>query len=129
MARLQLLLTEKRELIDGPSSKVIDYALRKIFAGKETWATLSLSPYYYVTTSGSIEKGFDLECEMSSPDLHYKVKGERLDIDALVRVFQSFAGQDDSWFDDFKWDGVRLTDINYKRTPKHIIFKPNLFAR
>lgn len=129
MARLQLLLTEKREMIDGPSCKVIDHALRKIFSKKESWATLSLGPYYYVTASGNLENGFDLECEMSSPDLHYKVKGERLNIDTLVRVFQSFARQEDTWFDQFKWDGVRLNDINYKRTPKHIIFKPNIFAR
>ena len=127
MARLQLLLGDDRSIIHSPSSGVIDTALRTLFSRTESWATLSRGPYDFVTTEGSQEKGLSLEYEMGSADMHNRVKG-RLDIDTVIRVFQAYARQEDSWFTDFDWEVVRLNDIDYKRTPQHIVIKPNLLS-
>jgi hypothetical protein len=119
MARLQLLLTDERKKINGPSCGIIDKALRALFSKFDSWATLSRGPYDFVTAEGSQENGLTLECEMGSDDAHYRAK-KRLDIDAVIRVFQSYARQEEaSWFSDFNWERVNLKDIDRKRAPEN----------
>jgi len=128
MARLQLLLTDDRSIVHDPSIGDIDTALRTLFSKTESWATISRGPYDYVTTKGSEEKGFFLECEMGSLDIHYRAKN-KVDIDAVIRVFQGYARQEEeSWFSDFEWETVRLNDIDYKRMPKSFQIEPNLLS-
>lgn len=128
MAQLELLLTDERKIIHGPSCSDINTALRALFSKNDSWATLSDGPFNFVSAKGSQKKGLTLKYEMGSADMHYRVKEKNLDINTIIHVFQAFAKYDDSWFNKFKWERVRLNDIDNKRLPEYIVVKPNMLS-
>jgi len=124
MSPLQLLLTDERKIIHGPSCDVINTALLALFSQRDSWATLSRGSHDFVTAQGSEQEGLSLEYEMGSLDMHYRVKGELLDLNRVLRVFLLYARQDITWFEDFNWEVVSLKDIDHKRAPDHFVTKP-----
>lgn len=88
-----------------------------LFSQRDSWATLSRGSHNFVTAQGSEQKGLTLEYEMGSLDMHYRIKGELLELGTVLSVFRFYALQDNTWFEEFNWEVVSLNEIDHMRSP------------
>ena len=117
MIGLQLLLGPDRKKVASPDSAAIEAYLRSTLEQEKSWVTLSGGISNYVTASRMPEGGFVVETEIGGRDFHNRIVGEPLALDAVILIFQLFAQENTDWMDDFEWERVDLSEIDYRKAP------------
>jgi hypothetical protein len=109
--------------VEQPSDAQLEETLRDLPGGESSFAILIRSEGSYIQVLGGRESGYILEYQDGSLDNHHVCQDADLDIDAVVRAFQSYAHGDDDWRTSLRWQRQELNGGRWlpsKISPGHL---------
>jgi hypothetical protein len=109
------LTLEDGTAIDQPTAEAIERALRTLnWLEDNSFAILERGDMTYLQTAQEdvpeVEQPFFvLEYQDGSVSEHYRVCEGPLPLERIIRAFQKYADQDDSWRGEFEWERMELS--------------------